>query len=393
MAIRSRAVVAALASAAILTAGLTASSQAATTSLASQPATASVCRYGDNQLTSIVAKGPRVREQDWFRTHHVRQHSRYQAGLQRLVGSSWTTVDGSTQKRTPLLAATTTTMPQLTLAVPYPAEGRYRVLTVIRWLSRSGSVARTQRMVLAHYSSGTSSCAATIPAPTVTVAANAGQVWKGSAVGGSFTVSNLRGSATASVVLWGPSPCDACSYDSAQSFQVPVSGNGTYSLPTGTLSSSGVYRWAVVVSNAAQSSDGAWSGAMYSLEAVNWSLTSPSGDASLNRSASAGPVQLRLSFAGFHYTTSVDETATIWGPYDTLAAADAAACTGTQHNTGPTHSFQIGSGGTSYIITDDLHAYVGKFFRVSTAGAVTSNTAIETLTTPKLCSTTFRVTS
>lgn len=389
----SRAIATALLSATALLVSPAPSSLGATTALASQPAAASTCRYSGNELSAIVAQGPRVKEQDWFRTHHVRQHARYQASVQRLVGSTWGTLSGTTQRRTPLLAATTTTMPRLTFNVPTPPSGRYRVATVIRWIGRSGSVVKTQRMVLAHYSTGGASCVATYSSPTMAMAASAGTFLSGSAVSGSFSVSGLVGSGTAVFDLYGPSSCLGCAPDSTQEFNVAVSGNGTYAMPTGSLPASGYYYWRAYVNSSHGSSNETVSGRITAMETVNWAVTSPSGDPSLNRSASAGPVQVRVDFAGFHYATTVNLTATIWGPYATLQDADAAACTGTQHVTGGAFSGTYGPSGGSHIVTDDLHAYVGKFFRMSVNASVGSNGDFEQLVAPKICSTTFRVIS
>lgn len=403
MRIGTRAVLAVLAMVGALLAAATIPAAYAATSLATQPATASACHYNGLRLTAITAAGPRVQEQTWFKTHHQRQRSRYQASLQMLMGAKWTTATSTTRRRAPLLSATTTTMPKLTLTVPVSKASRYRVVTVIRWIGRSGSVVKTQRMRLARYSGGRSSCVATkssgpSTAPTVAVTANAGTVPVGGTVGGSFTVEGMGGSGTAWVNLLGPAPCDTCGVDAVQQFQVPVSGDGTYALPTAVLSSSGRYWWEVSLSNSVGNAD-VRSGEMFALENVGYSVTTGTNDPSLNRSLSAGPIQERLQINGFHYNTEITWSATLWGPYATLGDADQSACgegvPDTKHTTFTGDSPLVGPGGLTVGLSQSPASMNGgqpAFWRVSVAASVVGGYAQTEAMPPKVCSATFHTT-
>lgn len=400
MRIGTRAVLAVITLCAALLVGVTGPSAYAATSLARQPATASKCHYNGLRMTSITAAGPRVREQSWFRTHHRRQRVHYQASLQTLLGRKWSTAKSTTQKRSPLLNATTTTMPKLTLAVPLSKASRYRVVTVIRWVGRSGSVVATQRMRLARYNGGRSSCVAyksprPTSAPVLSVTASAGTVPVGTAVSGSFTVSGMNGAGTAYVNLMGPAECDTCTFDSVQGFQVPVSGNGTYSLPTAVLSSSRVWRWDVYLSNSAGAGQ-ASSALMYAQETVGYSVTTGTNDPSLNRSLSAGAIQERLQFNGFHYGTQVNWNATLWGPYSTQTEADQSACgTGaadSKHLTFAGGTPVIGPGGATIALSQSpgsMNNGQPAFWRVSVAANVMAPYTQTEAVPAKVCSATF----
>lgn len=396
MTIRTRALVSALLAASALSVAAVPAAHAAT-SLASQPATSSACHYTGGRLSSITAAGPRVREQAWFRSHHVRQHSHYQASVQRLVGTKWTTISATSKKRTLRLRATTTTMPKFTLRVPSSSTAKkYRVATVIGWAGRGGRVVHKQRMVLAHYTGG-SACAAkksgTYPPlanQTITVTANpGGAVPTGTTLGGTFTVSGLVGSETVNVGWYSAS--GDCSDYGPYVTQVAVPGNGTYALPSYGAGFSGPFSVGVMAPGNEKTNTAKGCSAQVSVyHPVSVQAISPTEDSSLNRTLS-GPIQQRLQYGGFDRDTYVTWTATLWGPYSTLAAANAANCDGAAHRTIDSQSPVIGIGGASYNLSEPASSMNGgspAFWRFSVATTVNSNQQWESVPA-KVCSAVF----
>lgn len=330
------------------------SSADAGTHAATVAAKPSTCTYTGAKLTSIKAAGPQVRSQ----THH-RQRVRYDATLQALSGSRWVAVKHTGKHATTTVGARAKTMPTLTLPVPATSHaGAYRVATTIRWY-RGKHVVKKQRLVLSRYSTGADSCLATKPAGSTTPPApgsqtlavsltTTGQVNRGTALGGSFTVTGFKGvndseMVTATLYEAPDSPAGCSGAGTMEvglsSTQITVTGDGTYSIPAYAPSTAGFwdgyFYWGISTpGNAGTHAASACSSTPVKVVSpISVTVTTANTDSSLNRTLSAGDITEAVSLDGFGRNTQSYVTATLWGPYATLADATAANCSGTAHRT------------------------------------------------------------
>lgn len=364
----------------LLVGGTASSAQARTHSLAAASSAPSTCGYTGSSLSSITAPGPKVRAQRSFLRHHPYQWVRTSLALQAQSGSTWQPVSGSVANSKPQKAHSwAKQMP--TLSVDVPATGRasaYRVVATVRWYRASGrKVALKQAFALGDYSTGTPYCLGVKPPPapkpgpgqqSLAVAASAGQITRGQAVGGTVTVNGLTGSETLTEGLYNPG-CGALTPGTGTS-AIGISTGGGHPLNAVAPPASGYYAIGVSASGNDQTQPApvACSGAIKVIAPISLSITTPT-----QRSVSAGAITASVNFGGFDQTASSSWTVTKWGPYDTLDAATNANCTGSNHSTVVNAGINANNGSVSVNLNI---SQADKFFRI------TATYAGSDLTTP-----------
>jgi len=357
------------------------------------PVASSACHYTSGTLRKISAAGPLVHMEKRFKAYSA-QYVDHSYSLQGLSGSTWHNVKGhQTDGKQALVTKSHVrrwqTLKRTTVRVPKALSySGYRVQVIVRWHSPATyRVDKTQRLVLAAYSTG-SWCATKQPAAgtttgapakpaaparggqAVSVAADHSSSTTGAAFGGAYSTSGVKGSETATMTLYGPQTSPAgCTGAVAQQSSTTISSDSTYPLPAAAPGVSGYYYWGVSLAG-----DGQVTAASACAPAPVTVVKPISISVADGARYTTAPITAVVTISGFDRQQSASWSGVLWGPYSTLAAAQAANCTGSLHHTITANAAISPAAGSTYQHAVSTTVGQSAFW---TWGAIYNGTALE----------------